>query len=262
MDVAAHVFALTMLNRFMIIIFSEQPITGMLVSSNQRNVIGNSGANESVQRFCIGIVNDPSDDIALASDSANDRNLAGSSASIEPLIFVLVLFFSTNESFINLDFATKRSHEVTVHRSAPAHTHIPTGVIVGTRIFAENNAVNLKRADSLFAYEHKIANLEPKFQRLFCILKNGLRDHRETIAIATTAHRVFANPVKRAGLKCVNILVATARTFNAFRPAHLNKKLFARFFGRKLFIKGINCFHTPKVTQKIRGVNSNPIALF
>src|SRR5436309_11626461 len=128
MDVAAHVFALTMLNRFMIIIFIEQPITGMLVSSNQRNVIGNSGANESVQGFCVGILNDSCNNIALASDSTNDRNLAGSSASIEPLIFVLVLFFSADESFVNFDFATKRSHEVTVHRSAPAHTHIPTGV--------------------------------------------------------------------------------------------------------------------------------------
>src|SRR5438093_8429408 len=143
MDVAAHVFALTVFDGFVVEILIKQPIAGMLIGSYERNIIGNGGANESVQSFCVGILNDSGNNIALASYSANDRNLAGSSASIQPLIFVFVFFFSTDKSFINFDFASKRSHEVTMHRSAPAHAHIPTCVIVRAGIFAEDNAVDL-----------------------------------------------------------------------------------------------------------------------
>src|SRR5205823_1376056 len=103
--------------------------------------------------------------------------------------------------------------------------------------------------------------LEPKFQRYFCILENGVSDYRKAIPIAATAISVLADPVKRASFERIYFFAfVAARAMNPVRPSHLGKKLFAGFLGRKLSIKGIYCFHTPKVTQKGAGVNTHLIA--
>jgi hypothetical protein len=85
--------------------------------------------------------------------------------------------------------------------------------------------------------------------------------NRKAIAITSAAILVFANPVKRASFERIYFLAfVAARAMNPLGPSHVGKKLLADFLGRELSIKGINCFHTHKVTQNGAGVNTHLIA--
>ena len=173
---------------------------------------------------------------------------------------MLIVFFATNKGFVYFNFAGKWAYIVALHRSTPAHTHIPASAVVRAGVFTEDDAVNLQGTDPLLADQHEIANLEPNFERFFGILKDCAGENRKAITVLAAATNSFAAPVKRASLQGVDMRVATARATHTFRPAHFHQELAAREFIWKLFIEGINCFHASKVTHDGFGVNTNIIA--
>jgi hypothetical protein len=260
-DIAAHVFALSMPHGLVVVILIQQSVAGMLISGDKGNIVCNRRANKAIKCTGVGILDDLGDNHSLTGDSADHSDFAsGATSQLAAQELVFVLFLTTDKSLIDFDFASEGRNVIALHGCAPAHAHIPTSAIVRAGIFTEDHAMNLQRANALLANEHEIADLEPKFQRFFGILKNGVSENRKAVAILTAATGRLAEPVKRASLKSINAFVATARTVNASWPAHFNQELFARLFGRKLLVKGINCFHGSKVADLCAGVNRNIIA--
>ena len=259
-NLAAHVFALSVSYGFVVVIFVQQPIAAVFVGRDQRNVIRNGRAHKTVKGLSVGILDHLRDNHALASDSADHGNLASSTALIKPLVFVFVFLSAANEGFVNFDFASKRCDKITLHGRTPAHAHIPASVVVGAGIFAKNDAVNLQCADALLADQHQIANLKPKFQRLFGVLKNCMGEHGKTIAVSSAAIFILAEPMKRSSRKRIDVGIAATRASRAIRPAHFGQELAARKFVGELSVEGIDCFHTTNVTHDGLGVNTHLIA--
>ena len=128
-------------------------------------------------------------------------------------------------------------------------------------ILAEDNPVNLQGRDTLFAHKNQIADLEPQFERNLGVLKDRAGNHREPVSISTATIFILAKPMKRPRRKSVNFLLGiAARASHASRPTLFNQVLFAGLFAGEPRIKGINCFHTPKVTHNSVGVNTRLIA--
>ena len=260
MDVAAHVLALAMAYELMRKYVFQQSVAAMFVSRNQGDFIADRFPHETIQGFCVGVLNDLGDDVSLAGDSANDRNLASSAAAWGSFVFVAVLVFSADVGLIHLDFSAQLQG-ISSHRSTESMTHIPRSVIVGTGIFAKDHAMDLQGADSFLADEHQVSHFEPQLQRNLCILKDGAGNDREAVAISPATVLILTDPVERAGLERIDLLAVAPWTADPGRPPHFSEVLFAGFFIRKLAVKSVNGLHALCITQSALSVNSHLIAL-
>jgi hypothetical protein len=232
MDQPAHILALTVLHRFVFVVSIKQTITGMLISGDKRNLLVYRLANEAIKRAGVGAFDHLTNNIALARDRANDGYFtSGSASDIAALERVLVLLFSADIGFINLDHAKKLYNVLILHRSADSVAHIPSRPVVT----ASDLAMNLKGADSLLALRHKVNDLEPSQKRIVGILEHGPTDNGEAIAVFTTTIFVLANPVEGTRFQFIYLLAVIAtRTVNAIGPAQFFKIRLASLFGREL----------------------------
>lgn len=98
-DSPAHVFMGAMVHGFMGIIGLQVLVAWSIIGSNQGNIIGNSTANEAIESRLAGILNDLGNDHALASDSADNCNLAGWTATVDLLAEMPVLIFAADIRF-------------------------------------------------------------------------------------------------------------------------------------------------------------------
>jgi hypothetical protein len=231
MNIAAHIFALSMGDRLMGIVLFQVNITVPFVGRDQRNPIGNGLSDETINGCRIGSFNDFRDDVPLARDSANNATFATrASPDMLPLVAVLIFLFPADVGFIYLYFSHELSESTVTHRSTDSVAHIPSRSI----LTATDLPVNLKRRHALLTLGHKIDHLEPSPKRVVGILENCLGDYREPIAIFTTAIGILAGPVKRAGFESVYFFpLAATRAFNAIGPAESHKVRFAILFGFK-----------------------------
>src|SRR5208337_1873007 len=151
--------------------------------------------HKSVKSRGVGILDHFGNDHALAGDSADDRDLAtGSRPADSGRILsavmigapaVAVVRLAADISFVNFDLASERN--VTLHRGAPAMTDVPASAPVGARVFAEHHAPHLKRAKTLLRGHHQEADFEPEFERNLGVLKDRVRDHAKSVAVAPAA---------------------------------------------------------------------------
>src|SRR5262245_15831090 len=208
-NLTAHVFASAMPHGVVLVVLIQIPITGMLIGRNQRNVISDCRAHKAVKRGGVRVLDDLGDNHSLASDSADHSNLASGSRVSNAIVPVSVLALATNESFIDFDFPSKRN-EVALHGRSPAVAHIPACAVRRTGIFTEDHAVNLQRGNALLADKHQITDLEPQLQGNLGVLENGSSDNRESVAVASAAIFVLAEPVKRTRLQRIDSLAGIA----------------------------------------------------
>ena len=96
----AHVLAFAVLDALVAVVFVQQAIAAVLIGCHKRNVIGNSGSNETVQGAGVGILDDLSNDHALASDSADHGDLASGASTIAALGEVLIALFAADKGFV------------------------------------------------------------------------------------------------------------------------------------------------------------------
>src|ERR1035437_9491701 len=99
----------------------------------------------------VGILDHFRDHHSLASDSADDRDLAAGSrpadsgrilaAVVIGASAVPVVRFAADVSFVNFDLASERN--VTLHCGPPAMADVPASAPVSTRAFAEHHAPDL-----------------------------------------------------------------------------------------------------------------------
>jgi hypothetical protein len=104
---------------------------------------------------------------------------------------------------------------------AEAVTHIPSRA-VGT---SAEHPVNLQCADAFFGREHQMENLEPCEQWLLGFLEDRPCRQREAIGRTVRLAALFALPVPRARLACVNVIVPAADALHrAIRPARRSRR--------------------------------------
>lgn len=211
---ADDVFALGVVDSGVrITVHAETMITDPLVGAEQANPVRDGFVDERFQRRGFDVRDHARDDIALTADStSDDRPLAasGRTGQAVALVSMFVLGLAADESFINLDDATKlrlgfdqRSADFVAHgmrRAVATEAH---------------DALNLKGADSLLAGQHQMSDAIPVTQRLIGVLKDRARHVREAITVLC-AH--LALPVM-AGRQRITFAVAAARTSNALGPA-------------------------------------------
>ena len=230
MDLAAHVFPGAVRDRFMPIArFGQVAIAVGFIGCDQINLIRDHLAHESVQRSDVRGLDYFADHVALACDRGDNRSLTDSTtARIQALGDMLVLFLVTDESLINLHDSEKFLELLVVHRGADSLAHIPGGFVTG--LVVEDHALDLKSAHSLLGMEHQERDGEPNPERVFRVLEYRSGDDREPIALGRA---LLTLPVKRAMLERVNLAVVAAWAADAFRPPLLGQERLAGFFGRE-----------------------------
>ena len=84
----------TVVDGFMRIVRFQVLIARSVVGGDQRHVIGNRTANETIKSPFAGILDDLGNDHALTSDSADDSDFAGWSATVNLLAEMSVLILA------------------------------------------------------------------------------------------------------------------------------------------------------------------------
>ena len=141
-----------------------------------------------------------------------------------------ILLFAAHVGFVYFNCAEELRQAIILHRGANTHHHVPSRPVVAR----SNLAMDLERADSFLALSHQVDDLKPSRERVISILENRFGDDAETVAVATAAILVLADPMPRLRCKSVNLLALAARAFDAIRPAHVAQQRFARRFVAEL----------------------------
>jgi hypothetical protein len=191
---------------------AEVLVANPLIGAEQADFLRHGLVNESLQGRLLHILNDASDYVALAANSANNNSLAGSSRTrlAVSLIPMSVLGFAADERFVNFNNAAKLG----LRFDQSGADFVAHGMRRAVRAEA-HDALDLEGANSLLAGQHQMDDAKPFAKRLVRVLKNGARDVREAIAIHLAR---FALPMK-AGRQRVDLGIAATRAVNAVRPA-------------------------------------------
>ena len=209
--------------------FLQQAIPHVFVSGNEENIIQNSLPNTLVQGAGNSVLYD------FGTHSAG---------AFVPSRAMLVFVRASNVGFVNFT-RTLQSSDIATHGRSPAGAHVPSGVVVGTGVFAEDDPMPLQDADALSGHRHHVATLQPDFEWDSSVLKDGSSNHHEAIAVASATVRIFAERMKKlACFQGINPLFTVAsRTLDALRPAYLRQKRLAGVLGLELLYQSVDGFH-------------------
>src|SRR5258706_9006877 len=138
-----------------------------------------------------------SDDVPLATHCPRNDLFpnAASPETLSALILMFVLGETTDQGFVYFNDAAKLGFGFDKRRA--------NFVAHGMRGFVRTEthvALNLERADPLFAGEHQVHHLEPLAKRLVRVFKDRANDMREAITTALDRLTLVALPFKRHGL--------------------------------------------------------------
>ena len=199
-------------------LFIEAPVANPLVGAKQAD-LGRDGLSDKLSKGrSANILDNSRHDIALAADSASDSGLAradaASSAAAPALIPMPVLCLASDEGLVNLDDPHKLPELFSAETCSDAVAHIPSGS-VGAEA---HHAMDLKRADALFASEHEVNDAEPMAKRLVGILKNRSGYVGEAVA-GPRGRAGIAEPIPSHRAVCLDFCVAAARTGDPAGPA-------------------------------------------
>jgi hypothetical protein len=210
-----NVLMLGVVNRGVREFLANVRIARPLIGAEQADLFGNSFVDESLQCRLLDVVDDAGDDVALAAHSASDNRFAGSgrprlAVALNPMP---VLCLAADERFVNFNDAAQLGFRFDQGRADFVAHRMCSFVRAETHV-----ALNLERADTLFAGEHQMHHLEPLAKRLVRVLKDGARDMREAITRALDRLTLIALPFERHGLDRENLDVAAARAVNPIGP--------------------------------------------
>jgi hypothetical protein len=213
-DGAYNVLLLVVIDGRMRIFLAKALVAGPLVGAEQADLMRDCFANERSQRIGADVVDHAGYHIALALNGADNGGLASQDATptllARPLVFVLIVAFAADESFVNLDNAAKLL-DVLDQGCSDLVAHEPCG-LVGTEAHV---AHDLKRAHSLFTDQHQVRDLEPIAQWLVRVLEDRAGNVGKAIAVRGT---LFALPVPLAGRQVIDRRIATTRATDALGP--------------------------------------------
>ncbi len=230
MDVAAHIFTLRVVHALVRQFALQSGIARMVIGRNQGHASIHRFPHEVAQRHAIRVFDDFTDHVTFASNRTDHADLATrDTGEVGFLAAMAVLILTADVRFINLHFAHELRKAAVLHGGSDPVAHIPSGFIRT----AADLPLDLQGADALLALRHEVDHLEPYPKVIVGILKNGLGDNGEPIAVPPTAVLALTDPMKGLRLQLVDLVVSAARALNAIRPAALLQELLAGFFGRK-----------------------------
>lgn len=229
-DAPAHILALGVVHGLVRKFTLQSGVSRVFIGRDQGHVFTDGLPNEAAQGYTVRILNDLADHITLASNCADHTDLVAAWASLQALLVpVPVLILTADIGFVYFHFAHKLGKASVLHRGSDPVAHIP-GRFIGP---AADLALNLQSTDALLALGHEVNDLEPDAKVIVGILKDGLGNDREPIAVPSTAVFALADPMKWLGLQFIDLLVVATRATHAIRPAAFLQEFFAGFFGRE-----------------------------
>jgi hypothetical protein len=215
-DRADNVLMFAMVHRANRIFLFQSLVSAPIVHRQQANFVRHNFAHENLGGSGGNVFQNAGDHVALALHRSNDRSFASGEATTTAALFVPMspLVLSANVGFINFNNAAEFCCWLN-HRGADFVAHA-----MRCAVRAEAKlALDLKRANSLFAGRHQVHDLEPVAQRLVGVLKDRSGDDGEPIAHRTARSALRALPVPLARRQVIDGGIATTRAAHAFRPA-------------------------------------------
>ena len=228
---AAHVLKRFVINGLVAKCLMQFLIARTFVGRDQVNFFRNHLTHKLRHRFSRSVNNNLADDVSLASDCADDRDLADrpAPANLKPLAQRTVDVLSADVGFIDLDNAHELAEVWIFHSRPQSHAHIPSGLIRT----ASDPAMDLQGADSLTRSDHEMQHAKPGEQWIFGFLKNGSSLERKPIRRAVILAALLALPMPRTRLARIYMVVSTTHALNAIGPATCEEVRPASLFGRK-----------------------------
>jgi hypothetical protein len=223
-NLAAHIFTLAMRHKFVFVALSVQvAISAMLIGCDQINLLADGVADESIKRLSVGVFDNLADHVAFPANCSDDAHLSATNTTrdVAFLIPMAVLILPADEGLIDFDDAHKLTKIGVFHCGAQTMAHIPSR-LVGS---APDLALNLKRADTLFAVQNLPENLKPDGQRIFGVLKDRPNRNGEPIGRLATQ---LADPVEGLPVELTDLSISTTRApYHAIRPTVFAHELLA-----------------------------------
>jgi hypothetical protein len=230
-----------MVNRLVREAMLQSDIAWVSISAEQANSVRYSFTDESFKRLSICVLDNASNDVALAFDRANDGSLASVAATALAafLIPMSVLVASADVGFINFDDPAELLN-VLDHGGSYLMAHEPSSFVGAETHIAED----LEGAHALLADEHKVSDPVPVFERLIRVLKDCAGQVREAVALIRAS---VALPFELHSGDFIDAGRIAARATDALGPAPHNQISNAIFLGLKQFVELrrrqlVNCF--------------------
>ena len=237
-DNATNVLSFAVVNDLVGILAVEPAIHSRVIRHEHGNV-GNisNHVNEAFHGGHVRSVYHLANDVAFASDSANNGHFAGTARDSHALVAMPVLVLAANVSFVHFNDAHE-SGEVRISKaSAEPVAHVPRG-FVGTGILRSNRlhrSVDLERRDAFLGREHEMENLEPSQQGNIGVLKDRADKKREPVVFVVNV--LFADPMEGLGAESLHPAVTATGTLDTLGPATRLKVTLAGFASREELVE-------------------------
>jgi hypothetical protein len=214
-DCADNVLAFGMINGSVREIFVEAVVSGPLIGAKQADFVGNGFSDKCIKRCSLDVRDHTRNHIALATDCADDRRLAGTDAAgstaAAAFIPMPVSGQSADESFIDFDNSTELVN--VFHKGdADLMAHFPSGLI-GTE---SHISIDLQSAHPLLAGQHQVNYAEPVTKWLVCVFEDSSGNMGKSISGLRGA--LIALPTPRHCRDLPIDLGPTARAADTIRP--------------------------------------------
>jgi hypothetical protein len=189
-------------------------VAGVSIGAEKANAVRYGFSDESFKRFTVCVLNDASNDIALALDCADYGSLASITAPSLAAFFVpmSVLVAAANVGFVNL-YDSAKLLDVLDHGGSNLVAHEPSSLVRAKAHIAKD----LESAHALLADQHQVGDSVPVFQRLIRVFKDCAGQVREAIAGFWGA--LVALPMPWVALQLGWLWRAATRADDTLRPA-------------------------------------------
>lgn len=231
-------------------------IAAMFIGRDERYAVANGLADEAIKCRGLSIFDNLADHIPLSADGSDYRGLPAHPGNVLFLTPVAVLVLAADCRFVHFHDPHQTFEIIIAHTSPKPMADVPRGM--QGRTLAKEHATNLTGRHALFALQHGVKNLEPRYERDIRVLKDRSYENREPIGRAfgwSTLHALPMEGSRRSAL--VNLCVVAARTMRTIGPTtHREIGPAGRFVGegRHQLLEG---HHAHKISAR-RYVSQEP----
>ena len=229
MNRSDYVLLRMMPDRVVWIVGRQTAVGGMLVRVEKANLGRNAFADEFLETFRLGVLDDAGHDVTLALGRADHDGLAGAFAATAatPLIPMLVLVLPTDIGFIDFDDAHELAEFLVSQSSPNAMAHMPSGAI-GAEAHCP---INLMGGNAFLARQHHVNDTEPVAQADVGILEDGPDQNGKAVGRALPTFHAL--PLEGHGFEFADMVGVATRTANTNRPAVMLQVSLAGIIGRE-----------------------------
>lgn len=221
-DCTDDILLFCMVNNGVRIFLAQMLIAYPLVGAKQADLVRDGLMHECFKSSGAHIIDDTSDYIALAPDSANNRDFtranAAGTATSTTLVLVAVFSQTTDESFINLNDAAK-FFRIFDKCNADFMAHHPSGFIGAEAHIAHD----LQGTHAFLAGQHEVSNAKPVTEWLVRIFEDRSSNMGKPIACRAAWGALSTLPMPLSGRQIIHSGITAARAANTLWPSSGNE---------------------------------------